>query len=47
MMKIVFDAYSMANYPLEDDIIMLNIRIASPPPGTEYPPGFARAMCLI
>ena len=34
-----FRAYSMANYPLEDDIIMLNIRIASPPPGTEYPPG--------
>ena len=25
-----FRAYSMANYPLEDDIIMLNIRIASP-----------------
>ncbi|MBN2683912.1 MAG: NADH:ubiquinone reductase (Na(+)-transporting) subunit F [Pontiellaceae bacterium] len=34
-----FRAYSMANYPLEDDIIMLNIRIASPPPGTSYPPG--------
>ncbi len=34
-----FRAYSMANYPLEDDIIMLNIRIASPPPGTRYPPG--------
>ena len=25
--------------PLEDDIIMLNIRIATPPPGTDYPPG--------
>ena len=34
-----FRAYSMASYPLEDDIIMLNIRIASPPPGTDYPPG--------
>lgn len=26
-------AYSMANYPLEEGIIMLNVRIASPPPG--------------
>jgi Na+-transporting NADH:ubiquinone oxidoreductase subunit F len=34
-----FRAYSMANFPLEDDIVMLNIRIASPPPGTRYPPG--------
>lgn len=34
-----YRAYSMANFPLEDDIIMLNIRIASPPPGTSYPPG--------
>ena len=34
-----FRAYSMANFPMEDDIIMLNIRIASPPPGTSYPPG--------
>ncbi|MFT5162331.1 MAG: Na+-transporting NADH:ubiquinone oxidoreductase subunit F [Alteromonadaceae bacterium] len=25
-------AYSMANYPLEEGIIMLNVRIASPPP---------------
>jgi Na+-transporting NADH:ubiquinone oxidoreductase subunit F len=34
-------AYSMANYPKEKDIIMLNVRVASPPPrapeGT--PPG--------
>lgn len=30
-------AYSMANYPLEDDIIMLNVRLALPPPGA--PPG--------
>ena len=34
-----FRAYSMASFPLEDDIVMLNIRIASPPPGTDYPPG--------
>ncbi|MCB1354392.1 MAG: NADH:ubiquinone reductase (Na(+)-transporting) subunit F [Rhodobacteraceae bacterium] len=27
-------AYSMANYPEEEGIIMLNVRIASPPPGS-------------
>lgn len=33
-------AYSMANYPDESDIIMLNVRIATPPPGTQgIPPG--------
>lgn len=33
-------AYSMANYPLESDIIMLNVRIATPPPRTTgLPPG--------
>jgi Na+-transporting NADH:ubiquinone oxidoreductase subunit F len=34
-------AYSMANYPDEgDDIVMLNVRIATPPPRTEgIPPG--------
>ncbi len=36
----VFRAYSMANYPGERGIIMLNIRIASPPPRTpNVPPG--------
>ena len=36
----VIRAYSMANYPLEKGIIMLNVRIASPPPRTEgLPPG--------
>ena len=35
----IFRAYSMANHPAEGNIIMLNIRIASPPPGTDYPPG--------
>ncbi len=29
----VVRAYSMANYPLENDIVMLNVRIATPPPG--------------
>lgn len=33
-------AYSMANYPEEKGIIMLNVRIASPPPGQpKAPPG--------
>ena len=30
----VFRAYSMANYPEEDGIVMLNVRIATPPPRT-------------
>ncbi len=35
-----FRAYSMANHPAEGNIIMLNIRIATPPPRTEgIPPG--------
>ena len=33
-------AYSMASYPDEKDIIMLNVRIASPPPNKpDVPPG--------
>lgn len=32
-------AYSMANYPDEVGIVKFNIRIASPPPGTDLPPG--------
>jgi len=37
----VVRAYSMANYPLENDIIMLNVRIATPPPRAKpnTPPG--------
>lgn len=35
----VMRAYSMANYPEEDGIIMLNVRIASPPPGKNVPAG--------
>lgn len=43
----IFRAYSMANHPAEGDIIMLNIRIATPPPDREkggwedVPPGIA------
>jgi len=36
----VMRAYSMANYPGEKGIIMLNVRIATPPPGSVgVPPG--------
>jgi Na+-transporting NADH:ubiquinone oxidoreductase subunit F len=36
----VIRAYSMANYPEEKGMIMLNVRIASPPPRTpDVPPG--------
>jgi len=38
----VFRAYSMANHPAEGNMIMLNIRIASPPPNNpNVPPGIA------
>jgi Na+-transporting NADH:ubiquinone oxidoreductase subunit F len=32
-------AYSMANYPDEKGLIKFNIRIATPPPRTNHPPG--------
>lgn len=32
-------AYSMANYPEEKGLMKFNIRVASPPPGTDFPPG--------
>lgn len=36
----VMRAYSMANYPVEKRVIMLNVRIASPPPrNPQAPPG--------
>ena len=35
----VIRAYSMANYPGEKGLIKLNIRIETPPPKTDYPPG--------
>ncbi len=39
-METVIRAYSMANYPEERGIIILNVRIATPPPKTEgIPPG--------
>lgn len=37
----IFRAYSMANHPAEGNIIMLNVRIATPPPGMNVPPGIA------
>lgn len=37
----IFRAYSMANHPAEGNIVMLNVRIATPPPGTDFPPGVA------
>jgi Na+-transporting NADH:ubiquinone oxidoreductase subunit F len=35
----VIRAYSMANYPEEKGILKFNIRIATPPPNTDHPPG--------
>jgi len=39
--KTVSRAYSMANYPLEKGLVMLNVRVATPPPGAapDVPPG--------
>lgn len=39
--KSVMRAYSMANYPEEKGMVMLNVRIATPPPGAHdsVPPG--------
>jgi len=41
-------AYSMANYPDEKGIIMLNVRVASPPPGSPpgIPPGIMSSYCF-
>lgn len=36
-----FRAYSLANPPHDNNVLMLNVRIATPPPGTQgIPPGF-------
>ncbi|MBK10452.1 MAG: NADH:ubiquinone reductase (Na(+)-transporting) subunit F [Cobetia sp.] len=35
----VIRAYSMANYPEEYGILKFNIRIATPPPNSQHPPG--------
>mgnify|MGYP005834913791 CR=1 FL=1 len=37
----IFRAYSMASHPAEKDIVMLNVRIATPPPNTDFPPGIS------
>ena len=38
----IFRAYSMANHPAEGNIVMLNVRIASPPPRQpDVPPGIS------
>ena len=38
----IFRAYSMASYPAENNIVMLNVRIATPPPrNMSLPPGKA------
>ncbi len=39
----IFRAYSMANHPAEGNIVMLNVRIATPPPAlwNDVPPGVA------
>lgn len=36
-----FRAYSMANHPAEGNMVMLNVRIATPPPNMQVPPGVA------
>lgn len=36
-----FRAYSMANHPAEGNQVMLNVRIAGPPPKLDVPPGVA------
>ena len=44
----VFRAYSMANHPAEGNRVMLNVRIATPPPPlwNEAPPGLASSYIL-
>ncbi len=37
----VIRAYSMANHPAEGNIVILNIRIATPPPKSDHPPGIS------
>ena len=36
-----FRAYSMGNHPAEGNCVMLNVRIATPPPNLNVPPGVA------
>jgi len=37
----IFRAYSMANHPAEGNMVMLNVRIATPPPNIDVSPGIA------
>ncbi len=37
--EVTIRAYSMANYPEEKGVMKFNIRVASPPPGSDFPPG--------
>lgn len=37
--EVTVRAYSMANYPEEKGLLKFNIRVATPPPGTNHPPG--------
>jgi len=37
--EVTIRAYSMASYPDEKGIMKFNIRVASPPPGTDFPAG--------
>lgn len=37
----IYRAYSMANHPAEGNVVMLNVRIATPPPGLDVLPGLA------
>ena len=37
--EVTIRAYSMANYPEEKGIMKFNIRVAAPPPGTDFLPG--------
>lgn len=37
----MYRAYSMANHPAEGGVVILNVRIATPPPGLDVPPGLA------
>jgi len=39
-------AYSMANYPEEKGVLKFNIRIATPPPRTSFPPGKMSSYCF-
>ncbi len=37
----IYRAYSMASHPAEKNTVKLNVRIATPPPRTSFPPGIS------